>query len=93
VGDASITANVDFGKTEDGGFGFGVELIGHLPDLSREEAQELMEEAHEVCLYSSATRDNIDVKLTVGDWRTVRVLGGPRTDSLPSFAWIRRADG
>jgi hypothetical protein len=77
VGDASITANVDFGKTEDGGFGLGVELIGHLPDLSREEAQELMEEAHEVCPYSRATRGNIGVKLTVGDWRTVR--GPPRT--------------
>ncbi len=40
--DDSITANVDIGKTEDGGFGLVVELIGHLPDLPREEAQTLM---------------------------------------------------
>lgn len=65
VGDASITANVDFGKTEDGGFGLGVELIGRLPDLPREEAQALMEEAHEVCPYSRATQGNINVRLTV----------------------------
>ena len=54
-------------KTEDGGFGLAVELIGHLPDLPRGEAQALMEEAHGVCPYSRATRENIDVKLTVGE--------------------------
>ena len=67
VGDASITANVDIGKTEDGGFGLGVELIGHLPNLPREEAEKLMEEAHQMCPYSRATRGNIDVKLSVGE--------------------------
>ncbi|MDP9457245.1 MAG: Ohr subfamily peroxiredoxin [Actinobacteria bacterium] len=65
VGDASITANVGIGQTEDGGFGLAVELIGHLPDLPREEAQALMEEAHQMCPYSRATRGNIDVKLSV----------------------------
>lgn len=65
VGNTSITANVDIGQTEGGGFGLSVELIGYMPDLSREEAEELMNEAHEVCPYSNATRGNIDVKLTV----------------------------
>ncbi len=65
IGDVSITANVDIGKTEDGGFGLAVELIGHLPDLPREEAESLMEEAHQACPYSKATRGNINVKLTV----------------------------
>ena len=65
-GDASITANVDIGKAEHGGgFGLGVELIGHLPNLPRDEAQALMEEAHQRCPYSRATSGNIDVKLTV----------------------------
>ncbi len=36
-----------------------------MPDLSQEEAKELMNEAHEGCPYSNATRGNIDVKLTV----------------------------
>ncbi len=39
VGEVSITANVDIGKVEDGGFGLAVELIGHLPDLPQEEAE------------------------------------------------------
>ena len=65
VGDSSIRANVDIGKTKDGGFGLAVELIGRLPGLRREEAQALMEEAHQVCPYSRATRGNIDVKLSV----------------------------
>ncbi len=65
VGDASITANVGIGRTEDGGFGLGVELIGHLPNLPREEAQALMEDAHQMCPYSRATSGNIDVKLSV----------------------------
>ena len=65
VGDASVRANVDIGQTGDGGFGLAVELVGHLPELPREEAQALMEEAHQVCPYSRATRGNIDVKLSV----------------------------
>ncbi|MDP8951761.1 MAG: Ohr subfamily peroxiredoxin, partial [Actinomycetota bacterium] len=52
-------------QTDDGGFGLAVELVGHLPELPREEAQALMEEAHQVCPYSRATRGNIDVKLSV----------------------------
>lgn len=65
IGDASITANVDIGQAEDGGFGLAVELVGHLPGLPREEAERLMEEAHQMCPYSRATRGNIDVKLVV----------------------------
>ncbi len=65
--DASITANVDIGRTEDGSSGITVELIGHLPDLPRDEAQTLMQWAHQVCPYSKATRGNIDVKLFVAD--------------------------
>ncbi len=61
--DATITARVTIGKTDDGGFGLAVELHGHLEGVSREEAQTLMEAAHQVCPYSRATRGNIEVKL------------------------------
>ena len=61
--DATITAKVTLGKTDDGGFGLAVELRGHIEGVSREEAQALMEAAHQVCPYSKATRDNIEVKL------------------------------
>jgi len=65
VKDASITAAVTLGKTPDGGYGLAVELKGKMPGLSQEEAQQLMNTAHEVCPYSKATRGNIDVKLSV----------------------------
>jgi Ohr subfamily peroxiredoxin len=61
--EAGISAAVTIGKTPDGGFGLAVELKGILPGISREEAEKLMHDAHEVCPYSRATRGNIDVKL------------------------------
>ncbi|PYG00551.1 OsmC-like protein [Georgenia satyanarayanai] len=38
-----------------------------LPDVPHEQAQELADQAHQVCLYSRATRSNIDVTVTVSD--------------------------
>ena len=67
LGDASVTANVDIGKTDDGGFGLAVELTGRIPTMSREEAEEMMHAAHQVCPYSRATRGNVDVKLSVSE--------------------------
>ncbi|OIK14520.1 organic hydroperoxide resistance protein [Bacillus sp. MUM 13] len=62
--DSSVTANVTIGKDEaDGGFKLAVRLDVSLPDLEREEAKSFMEKAHEVCPYSKATRNNIDVTL------------------------------
>jgi len=61
--DATITARVTIGKTDDGGFGLAAELRGHIDGVSREEAQALMEAAHQVCPYSKATRGNIELKL------------------------------
>jgi Ohr subfamily peroxiredoxin len=64
LGSVKITANVSIGKDE-GGFGLSVELVGHLPDLDRSQAEALMAAAHQVCPYSKATRGNIAVTLTV----------------------------
>ncbi|CAJ1578925.1 organic hydroperoxide resistance protein [[Mycobacterium] wendilense] len=60
---SSITAKVGFGKDPNGGFGLNAELIGYLPGLEQNEADELMQQAHGVCPYSKATRGNIDVTL------------------------------
>jgi Ohr subfamily peroxiredoxin len=65
VKDASITASATLGKTPDGGFGLSVALTGKMPGLSKEEAEKLMHDAHQVCPYSKATSGNIDVKLSV----------------------------
>ncbi len=62
--DTKIDATVGIGPLPTG-FGIEVELKITLPDLSREDAETLVQKAHIVCPYSNATRGNIDVKLTV----------------------------
>ena len=63
--DASgITARVGFGKDPEGGFGINAALIGYLPGLEQSAADDLMNQAHQVCPYSKATRGNIDVTLS-----------------------------
>jgi len=42
-----------------------VELKISIPDIDKTMAKDLVEAAHQVCPYSNATRNNIDVKLTV----------------------------
>ena len=65
TGPVTITAKVSIRKVEKG-FGLAVELVGHMPDLPRDQALALLEEAHQVCPYSNATRGNIEVKLSLG---------------------------
>ncbi len=62
--DARITARVSLNATDDGKYVLAVELEGHLDGLERDEAQALMEAAHQVCPYSNATRGNIQVKVS-----------------------------
>jgi osmotically inducible protein OsmC len=63
--DSTVTAEVSFGPSEDGGFGIAVELKVAIPGVEAAQAMELVELAHQFCPYSKATRDNIEVKLTV----------------------------
>ena len=60
-----ITARVGIGTFSSGGFGLAAALDLDAPQISRADAFELMEQAHEACPYSRATRGNIDVTLTV----------------------------
>ena len=60
-----ITARVGIGPLKSGGFGLAVALDLDAPQISRDEAVELMTRAHETCPYSRATRGDIDVTLTV----------------------------
>lgn len=63
-GAMSIDAKVGIGPAGQG-FGLTAELVVTVPDLPREEAQKLIDAAHQVCPYSNATRGNIvvDIKL------------------------------
>lgn len=62
--DVSIEGVVGIGVIPNG-FGIEVELRISLPGLDAEAAKTLVERAHIVCPYSNATRDNIDVTLTL----------------------------
>lgn len=63
--DSTVTAEVSFGSTPDGGFGLAVDIKAEIPGVDQAKGQELVELAHEFCPYSKATRGNIDVTLTV----------------------------
>lgn len=60
---ARVTADVTL-KTDDG-FSLAVDLKVSLPGADKAALEALVEEAHQVCPYSKATRGNIPVTLTV----------------------------
>ncbi|QEN85625.1 organic hydroperoxide resistance protein [Labrys sp. KNU-23] len=62
--DTAVDAEVDLGTTE-GAYFLQARLKVSLPGLDRELAQALVEEAHQTCPYSKATRGNIDVELAL----------------------------
>ena len=64
-GQTSVTALVSLGKHPEGGYGLEVELRVAIPDLPRDQAEELLAKAHRRCPYSRATRGNIGVRLTL----------------------------
>ncbi len=63
--DTSITATVGIGPRSEGGFGITADLLISLPGVGREDAQRLVDTAHQICPYSNATRNNVDVRLTI----------------------------
>lgn len=65
LGDFSVSASVEIGKTEDGDLELSVILDSYIPGVDVETGEMLVNEAHEICPYSRATRDNIDVTLNL----------------------------
>ena len=63
-GDLSIAASVGIGAIPNG-FGIEATLKISVPNMSRADAESLVQQAHLVCPYSNATRGNIDVRLIV----------------------------
>src|SRR3546814_5937657 len=69
--DSTVTAKVGIGPRDDGkGFGLDVELVISLPGLERDVAQAVVDQAHIICPYSDATRNGLDVRLTLDRKRT-----------------------
>ncbi len=67
TGEISVTAEVSIGKDPaDGGFALSVVLRVELPgDLDNAAGRELVEQAHQLCPYSKATRGNVPVELVI----------------------------
>ena len=63
--DTTVKATVGIGPRSEGGFGIDVALAVTLPGVPRDQAEALVEKAHQVCPYSNATRNNVPVRLTV----------------------------
>lgn len=66
LGDFSVTAHISINKDEDGGLLLSAVLDSYMPGVTDIEMGEtLVNEAHEICPFSKATRDNIDVTLNI----------------------------
>ena len=61
---AKVTCDVTL-NTNDGGFSLAADLTVSLPGADKAALEALVEEAHQICPYSKATRGNIPVTLTV----------------------------
>ncbi|MER6530970.1 organic hydroperoxide resistance protein [Streptomyces sp. NPDC001508] len=65
VSDAAVTAEVGIGKQGEG-FALKVTLRIELPDtVDADTGRKLVEQAHQVCPYSNATRGNVPVELVI----------------------------
>ncbi|WP_445193414.1 organic hydroperoxide resistance protein [Sphingomonas sp. Tas61C01] len=63
--DATVTAAIGFGPRAEGGYGITADLTIDMPGVDKADAERLVAAAHEVCPYSNATRNNVDVGLNV----------------------------
>ncbi|WP_200308957.1 organic hydroperoxide resistance protein [Streptomyces adelaidensis] len=65
ISDAAVTAEVGIGK-EGEGFALKATLRVELPDsVDEATGRKLVEQAHQVCPYSNATRNNMPVELVI----------------------------
>lgn len=65
LGDFSVTATIKLGKTDEGDLNLSAILDAYLPGINIETGEDLVNQAHEICPFSRATRDNIDVTLNL----------------------------
>ena len=62
---SAVSATVHIGPLPGGAFGLAVDLDIHIPNLDHDAALALVQQAHETCPYSNATRGNIEVNLQI----------------------------
>jgi len=64
-GDLSVTATISISKSKDGDLNLGAILDCIIPGVDIQTGEMLINKAHEVCPFSRATRDNINVTLNL----------------------------
>lgn len=62
---AKTTIDVGIGQRAEGGYALDLDITIRLPGMAADDAKRLVEAAHQVCPYSNATRNNIDVRLHI----------------------------
>lgn len=60
---SSVTAGVSLSALGNSEFALGVVLHVKIEGVDRDTAQQLLEQAHEICPYSRATKGNIEAKV------------------------------
>jgi osmotically inducible protein OsmC len=67
--ETSVHAKISIGQNDNGGFGLAAALTVNIPEIPLEQAQELAAKAHKVCPYSNAIRNNMEVTLSVTNYK------------------------
>jgi osmotically inducible protein OsmC len=62
--DVAIAAEVDLRRSETG-YSLAARMDVVVPGLDRRVAQDLVDEAHEICPYSVATRGNVEIEINL----------------------------
>ncbi|RPD38259.1 organic hydroperoxide resistance protein [Chitinophaga barathri] len=63
TGITAVTAQVGLGSNGAGGYGLAVTLDVLIPGIDQAAAEELVAKAHQVCPYSNAVRNNVEVTI------------------------------
>ena len=63
--ESTVTAHVSLNQLDNDNYGLSVKLDVDLKGIDKEQAKQLVNQAHEVCPYSVGTRGNINVELNV----------------------------
>lgn len=65
ISSSKTSVAVGIGMQPSGSYNLDLDINVEVSGISEEEAQNLVEKAHQVCPYSNATRGNVDVRLNV----------------------------
>ena len=63
VGETQIKMTITLGKDDSGNFRLGALIEATVPGVTQAQAEELVNDAHNICPYSRATKGNIDVEI------------------------------